>query len=112
MGIVYEALDRESRARVAIKTLRSLDARSLRRLRNEFRTLQDIEHPNLVTLGELFEEDGWCFFSMELVEGVDFLSYVWSADELDPVSEVPRRDARVTRGAMSATTSTGLTSRG
>jgi len=80
MGIVYEAFDNERQTRVALKTLLRLEARSLLRLKNEFRLLQDIEHPNLVTLGELFEVRGRWFFTMELVEGVDFMTYVWGKD--------------------------------
>ncbi len=75
-GIVYEAFDRETNARVALKTLRRLDPYLLVRFKNEFRALQDLRHPNLVRLGELVEEDGSWAFSMELIEGPDFLSYV------------------------------------
>src|SRR5262249_798450 len=42
----------------------------------EFRALQDLRHKNLVNLGELYSEKGTWFFTMELVEGVDFLEYV------------------------------------
>ncbi len=76
MGVVYEALDREKNARVALKILKHVDAQALYRLKNEFRALQDLEHPNLVSLGELVETGGQWFFTMELIEGVDFLSYV------------------------------------
>jgi serine/threonine protein kinase/tetratricopeptide (TPR) repeat protein len=76
MGVVYEALDLERGLRVALKTLRSLDAEAVLRFKNEFRALQDIQHPNLVTLGELVEEDGVWFFTMELVRGPNLLAWV------------------------------------
>jgi len=85
-GVVYEALDREKNVHVALKTLRHRDGESVLRLKHEFRTLQDVQHPNLVSLGELIEEGGVWFFTMELIRGVSFLKYVrpgWDAPEAD-----------------------------
>jgi hypothetical protein len=77
MGVVYEAWDHERGAKVALKTLPALDdAEALLRFKREFRALQDLTHPNLVHLGELFHERGRWFFSMELIEGVDFVAWV------------------------------------
>jgi tetratricopeptide (TPR) repeat protein len=76
MGVVYEAVDHERRTRVALKTLRSLDAEGRIRFKHEFRALSDIHHPNLVGLGELIEEPGRLFFTMEVVHGVHFIDYV------------------------------------
>jgi len=76
MGVVYEALDHERNTRVALKTLRTLDANAVLRFKNEFRWLQDLQHPNLVSLGELFAENDQWYFTMELVDGVDFLTWV------------------------------------
>jgi len=76
MGVVYEALDRERNVRVALKRLRDVSGASLLQLKSEFRSLRDISHPNLVSLGELIEEEGRWFFTMELVEGTDFFSFV------------------------------------
>lgn len=80
MGSVYAAFDREHGLRVALKTLSAslpvMNAERLRLFKKEFRALQDLQHPNLVQLGELFEEDGHWFFTMELIEGVDFMSFV------------------------------------
>jgi hypothetical protein len=76
MGVVLEAFDREHRCRVALKLLPTLSPKAIVRFKNEFRSLQGIHHPNLVGLGELIEDDGRLFFTMELVVGVDLLAYV------------------------------------
>ena len=77
MGIVYEASDRERQERVALKTLRNYDAANIYRLKQEFRTLADVSHPNLVRLYELVAtEHDEAFFAMELVDGADFIEYV------------------------------------
>ncbi len=78
MGVVYEAFDAERRSSVALKTLRRVDGASLARFKREFRALQGLAHPNLVVLDELFHEDGQWFFTMELLDGVDFVSHVRS----------------------------------
>ena len=104
MGVVYEADDLERNCRVALKTLRTREPRAILRLKHEFRALQDLEHPNLVRIGELFESEGNWFFSMELIDGVDFLKYVgWSPaapassthadDTAGDLAEDPTRDS-------------------
>lgn len=76
MGVVYAAFDRERGEECAIKTLRSLDADSLYRLKSEFRALADVDHPNLVRLSELVCDGDVWFLAMELVRGQPFLEAV------------------------------------
>jgi serine/threonine protein kinase len=80
MGVVYEAFDRERTSVIAIKALRSCgasaDPSAMLRFKNEFRALQGLQHPNLVRLGELFEDHGQLYFTMELIEGVDLLTWL------------------------------------
>ena len=84
MGVVYEAYDQERGELIALKTMRRVDPIALVWFKQEFRALSDITHPNLVNLYELFAvEDRW-FFTMELVEGTDLVTYVKSRPE--PVS--------------------------
>jgi hypothetical protein len=83
MGVVYEAIDRQRGARVALKTLQHVSADGLLRFKTEFRALQDVHHPNLVTFGELIEDRGQWWLTMELVEGVAFLEHVRPGGRLD-----------------------------
>jgi hypothetical protein len=94
MGVVYEAFDREKQVAVALKTLRSPAPNAILRFKREFRAVHELNHRNLVQLGELVEENGTWFFTMELVDGVSLLRYVrgsaWSepshADDTAPTA--------------------------
>ena len=89
MGVVYEARHEQTNNRVALKTLptggdgQQVNAEKLHRFRKEFRRLSEINHRNLVGMQNLeFDGDHW-FFTMDLVDGVDFLSYVRPHNHLD-----------------------------
>ena len=75
-GAVYEAVDLQSNVRVALKTITITRPEQIVRFKAEFRAIRDLRHRNLVKLGELAEEDGLWFFTMEIVDGVDFVSWV------------------------------------
>src|SRR5580698_10172791 len=81
MGAVYEALDRERQQLVALKTLLHFSPAALYRFKQEFRTLADVHHTNLVHLYELVvTEAGEVFFTMELLRGSNFREYVAGSD--------------------------------
>jgi hypothetical protein len=79
MGVVYEVDDRERDKVVALKMLSAPGAEALYRTKQEFRAIADLEHPNLVRLYDLTVTDHSCFFTMELVSGVDFVRHCASA---------------------------------
>jgi len=99
MGVVYEALDRDSGARVALKTLKHTSPEALARLKREFRAMQDLQHPSLVGLRELVFEDSRWFIVMDLVEGVDFISHVRTFPWTRPAGEADVSGTRATGSA-------------
>jgi len=87
MGVVYNAVDPALGRAVAIKTL-SLSAGSpheaelkLRFLR-EARSAGMLQHPNIITVHELFEEGGTAYLVMELLEGAALSSLLKRKKEL------------------------------
>ena len=80
MGAVFEAFDVERQVAVALKVLAVDSPEALVRFKREFRSLQSVHHPNLISLGELFAQGSTWFFTMELVRGVDLLQQVRAAE--------------------------------
>jgi hypothetical protein len=112
MGDVYQAYDAEHDANVALKVLNSLTPEALLLFKNEFRALRDIQHPNVISLGELLEDGGRWFFTMEYVEGEDFTSYVRHAadqrtEEIATLRELPLHDEGVSAPAQPSTRARG-----
>jgi serine/threonine protein kinase len=64
--------------------LRERSAGTLYRLKREFRELADVRHPNLLQLYELLQDGPDVWLVMELVHGVDFVSFVRQGCELLP----------------------------
>jgi len=82
MGVVQRAFDRQLGREVAVKTLPASDPSLLYSLKEEFRAVASLTHPNLVQHFELFVANAECFFTMEVVEGIPLVDYVrkgWTA---------------------------------
>jgi tetratricopeptide (TPR) repeat protein len=76
MGQVFEARSPTGEV-VALKQLALVEPTLLYRFKQEFRSLADLQHANLVRLGELVVlTSGLAFFTMELVEGQPLVRWV------------------------------------
>ncbi|GAB4570618.1 MAG: hypothetical protein Tsb0020_25560 [Haliangiales bacterium] len=75
-GTVYEVHDRKRGARVALKLLEMRDPEAVVRFKREFRAVAGLSHPNLVTRYELNAANDQWLLTMELVDGVDFVTDV------------------------------------
>jgi hypothetical protein len=69
MGAVYRATDTRRGRDVAVKVLSRVEAAGIYALKQEFRSLSNVDHPNLVRLHELHSDRGTWFLSMDLVDG-------------------------------------------
>src|SRR5689334_14668119 len=79
MGEVYRAKDLRLGREVAIKVLPTAVASNpdrLARFEREARTVAGLNHPNIVTLYSVEEEDGVRFLTMELVDGQNLAAIV------------------------------------
>ncbi len=76
MGRVYEVLDERTGMLLALKTMRYVGSDGMYQLKREFRSLAEISHPNLVALYELVADRDQLFYTMEFIDGVDFVTYI------------------------------------
>ncbi len=106
MGVVYRVWDGELRREVALKTMRRPGASEIFRIKTEFRARKEINHPNIVDFYDLVVDDSDCFFTMELLPGIDFLSWVRTqtaaalldAPTVDLDDDPPTRESDQTEG--------------
>lgn len=79
MGVVYKALQLELNRVVALKIIFEKFASNPKHLKQFFREARLsalLNHPNLVHIFEMGEDQGFFYYSMELVEGTNFGDYV------------------------------------
>ncbi len=72
MGVVYEAVNRQIKKRVALKKMKeelALNLREKERFLAEAQRVADLHHPNIVDIYDICEQDGNVYLVFELVKG-------------------------------------------
>jgi len=88
MGIVYKAHEESLNRFVAIKVLGehlTEDPGHVERFLREARSAASLNHPNIVQIYAVSEEDGRHFFAMEYVSGSSLQQILRSSGSLDPI---------------------------
>ncbi len=96
MGVVYRARDERLGRDVAIKLLPAVtlaDETARARLLREARTASSLNHPNISTIYEVFEEAGTVAIAMEMVEGKTLREMI--AESPLPIDAVTRYGAQI-----------------
>ena len=86
MGVVYRGRDESLDRDVAVKVIRagSLDDESRAQFLKEARAAARLQHPGIVTVYELGEDEGTPFLAMELLEGQDLQRAMRGGTLADP----------------------------
>jgi serine/threonine protein kinase len=96
MGAVYEAEDKSSSTKVALKLLRpelTSDADVRRRFRRESSILQALDHPSIVKIFDVGEaQENLLFMVMELLEGETLAERLVNEPTMDPARILPILD--------------------
>ena len=77
MGVVYEAGQVSLRRRVALKILpftSAHDAKQIGRFKNEAQAAAQVQHPNIVPVFAVGEENGVHYYAMQLIDGQSLTS--------------------------------------
>ena len=85
MGKVYKVLDKEIKAKIALKLIKpeiAADKKTIERFRNELKTARDISHKNICRMYDLNKEEGSYYITMEYVSGEDLKSFIRRSKQL------------------------------
>jgi hypothetical protein len=108
MGIVYEAEQRSLGRRVALKLLpfaAALDAKQLRRFKNEAQASAQLHHTNIVPVYWVGHDRGVHYYAMQLIDGRTLAEVIRELRQLAGLDEGPRPDAGATGSPSRASVS-------
>ena len=89
MGVVFRGRDTMLKRPVAIKVLPpqlTLDTSFVRRFQQEAITAANLRHPNIVTIHDVGNQDGFYYIVMEFIEGTTVEQWIHDHGPMSPLS--------------------------
>ncbi|MDQ4122781.1 MAG: protein kinase [Acidobacteriota bacterium] len=105
MGEVYLARDRKLERKVALKILPAefvVQRERVRRFEREARAVSALNHPNIVTVYDVGESDGWHFIATEFIEGKTVRELISENIKLKEILSIAAQTAEALAAAHSA----------
>jgi calcium-dependent protein kinase len=75
-GVVFKAKDKTTKEEVAIKRIAREKIRNYQRFLNEITALKTLDHPNVIKLFEIFEDEDDVYLVQELCTGGELFDYI------------------------------------
>ena len=100
MGDIYKAIQDPLNRMVALKVLPpqfGRDDEFAKRFEIEAKAISLLQHQNIVSIYEYGDEDGYRFFAMQFVDGMDLAHYIAERREV-PIAEVIDFSKQICRG--------------
>jgi len=82
-GVARKAIDKETGEVRAVKTIHREKIRNYQRFLNEVNALKTLDHPNVVKLFEIYEDDDHVHLVMEYLSGGELFDYIIKQEYLD-----------------------------
>lgn len=84
-GVVFKAKDKDNGEYRAIKRIERDKIRNYQRFLNEFQTLKTLDHPNVIKLFEIYQDENYIYLVQEYLEGGELFEYIINREYLDEV---------------------------
>ena len=75
-GVVFKAIDKVSKQEVAIKRIPREKIRNYQRFLNEINALKKLDHPNVIKLFEIYEDEDDVYLVQEICKGGELFDYI------------------------------------
>jgi calcium-dependent protein kinase len=82
-GVARKAIDKDTGEVRAVKTIHRDKIRNYQRFLNEVNALKTLDHPNVVKLFEIYEDDDHVHLVMEYLSGGELFDYIIKQEYLD-----------------------------
>jgi len=82
-GVVFKGVDNDTGELRAIKRISREKIRNYQRFLNEINALKTLDHPNVIKLFEIYQDENYIYLVMEYLAGGELFDYIVDQEFLD-----------------------------